>query len=132
MSSLTGPVLAEYQDLFTSSATAGGPNGGLHVGAKAYTGDGREFRFALAGATSLVPGKLQQSPAEVTALEAVAVDAAAVGATSVTISASLTVAANALAGGYLSVAVTPGQGYMYEIKANTAVTSAAGMVVTLV
>jgi hypothetical protein len=131
MSTLTGPVLAEYQDLFSTSTTAGGPNGGLNLGAKAYTGDGREFRFVLAGAATLVPGKLQQSSAEATTLEGVAPAAAAIGATSVTITSSLTVAANILAGGYLTIDTTPGQGYTYKIKANTAVTSATGMVVTL-
>lgn len=132
MSALTGPVLAEYQDLFSSSTTAGGPNGGLQLGAKAYTGDGREFRFSFAGASNLVPGKLYQNPAETTAWENVAVAAAAIGATKVTVTASLTVALNALAGGYLNIAVTPGQGYMYQIAANTAVSAAANMVITLV
>ena len=132
MSSLTGPVLAEYQDLFSTSTTAGGPNGGLNLGAKAYTGDGREFRFVLAGATTLVPGKLQQAPAETTAWEDLTPKAAvAVGATSITINDSITAAANVLAGGYVSVSVTPGQGYTYKIKANTAVSAAGGMVVTL-
>lgn len=131
MSSLTGPVLAEYQDLFTSTTSRGGPNGGLKLGAKAYTGDGREFRFALAGATTLVPGKLQQSSVETTAWEQVAVAAAAVGATTVTLTSSLTLTANILAGGQLIIATTPGQGYQYEIAGNTAVTSAANCVVTL-
>lgn len=131
MSSLTGPVLAEYQDLFSSSATAGGPVGGLQVGATAQTGDGRTFSFALAGATALVPGKLYQSSVETTAWELVAPAAAAVGATTVTITTSLTATLNILAGGYLIGATTPGQGYIYKIKGNTAVTSAANMVVTL-
>lgn len=132
MSTLTGPVLAEYQDLFSSSATAGGPGGGLSLGAKAYSGDGREYRFVLAGATTLVVGELQQSCATVTGLNGLSVDAAAIGDTSVTISSSATAAANALAGGYLMVTVTPGNGYQYQIAGNTAVSSAAGMVVTLV
>lgn len=133
MTQLTGPILAEYQSLFSSSATNGGPGGStnLNLGQKVYTGDGREFRFCLAGATSLVPGKLQQSAVETTAWENIAVAAAAVGATSVTITASITATANILAGGYLIVAVTPGQGYQYQIVANTAVSAAANMVVTL-
>lgn len=131
MSSLTGPVLAEYQDLFSSTTTQGGPNGGLNLGAKAYTGDGREFRFVLAGGTTLVPGKLQQAPAETTGWEDLTPAAAAIGATSITISSSATATANVLRGGYASISVTPGQGYTYKIKANTAVSSATGMVVTL-
>lgn len=128
MSSLTGPVLAEYQDLFSSSTTAGGPGGGLNLGAKATTGDGREYRFVLAGGTALVPGKLQQSPAETTGWENLAVAAAAIGATSITTTSTVTVTANAWAGGFVAVTVTPGQGYFYKIKSNAAATAA---VVTL-
>lgn len=128
MSSLTGPVLAEYQDLFSTSTTAGGPNGGLNLGAKAYTGDGREYRFVLAGATTLVPGKLQQSPVETTGWENLTVVAAAIGATSITTTSTVTVTANAWVGGYVSITITPGVGYIYKIKGNPAATSA---VVTL-
>lgn len=124
MSSLTGPVLAEYQDLYSTTTTQGGPNGGLNLGAKAYTGDGREFRFALAGATTLVPGTLLQCAVENTAWENLAVTATAIGATTVTTTTTLTVTANAWAGGYLFVTVTPGQGYQYKIKSNLAATSA--------
>lgn len=125
MSSLTGPVLAEYQDLFSSTTTQGGPNGGLNLGAKAYTGDGREYRFVLAGGTTLVPGTLQQSPAETTGWENLAFAAASIGATSLTTTSTVTVAANAWAGGYVMVSVTPGQGYQYKIKGNPAATAAA-------
>ena len=123
MSSLIGTgLLAEYQDLFTSSATAGG----MIPGNKAMTGDGREFRFVLAGATALVPGKLQQSAAEdTTNWENLAVAAAAIGATTVVTTTTITAAANLFAGGYLQVTVTPGQGYSYRIKGNTAATTAA-------
>lgn len=128
MSSLTGPVLAEYQDLFSTSTTAGGPNGGLNLGAKAYTGDGREFRFCLAGGTTLVPGKLQQSSAENTGWENLAVAAAAIGATSITTTTTLTVTANAWTGGFAMITTGTGVGYQYKIKSNPAVT---GAVVTL-
>lgn len=124
MSSLTGPVLAEYQDLFSSTTTQGGPNGGLNLGAKAYTGDGREYRFVLAGGTTLVPGKLQQAPAETTGWEDLAIAAAAIGATSITTTSTVTVTKDAWAGGYVSIATTPGQGYFYKIKSNPAATAA--------
>ncbi len=113
-------LLAQYQDLMTSSTG----NGGMQLGAKATTGDGREFRFVLAGGTTLVPGKLQQTSAEVTGWETLAVAAAAVGATTVVTTSTVTVTANELAGGYLVVAVTPGQGYTYRIAGNTAATAA--------
>lgn len=124
MTSLTGPVLAEYQDLFSSTTTQGGPNGGLNLGAKAYTGDGREYRFVLAGGTALVPGKLQQSAAETTGWENLGVAVAAIGATQITTTSTVTVLANQWAGGYVNVEVTSGQGYSYKIKGNPAATSA--------
>jgi hypothetical protein len=117
-------------DLFTTSSTQG-----TDLGALASSGDGRYFRYCLAGATTLVPGKLQQSSAQDTTnynpSGGLAVAAAAAGTFAVTLTGSLTITANALAGGYLSVNVTPGQGYLYRIKSNTGVTAAANCVVTL-
>lgn len=122
MSSLSGTgLLVEYQDLFTSSTTTGG----MVPGNIAYTGDGREYRFALAGATALVPGKLQQSAAEdTTNWENLAVAAAAIGATTVVTTTTITAAANLFAGGFLMISVTPGQGYQYRIKGNNAAAAA--------
>ncbi len=118
------------QDIFTSSATQG-----TDLGAMASTGDGRYFRYVLAGATTLVPGKLQAGPAQDTTnynpSGGLAVAAASIGATQVTLTGTLTITANALAGSYMSVAVTPGQGYTYKVKSNTAVAAAANCVVTL-
>lgn len=118
------------QDVYTSSATQGTDLGDL-----ASTGDGRFFRYVLAGAVTLVPGLLQQAPAQDTTNQnpsgGLAVAAAGIGTTTVTLTGTLTLAANVLAGGYMSVNVTPGQGYMYKVKGNTAVTAAANCVVTL-
>lgn len=116
--------MAEYQDLFSSTTTQGGPNGGLQLGSKAYTGDGREYRFVLAGATSLVPGKLYQAQAETTGWELISIAAAPIGATTIVTTTAITVTLNQLAGGYLIGATTPGQGYSYRITGNTAATSA--------
>lgn len=113
-------LLIEAQDLFSSSST----QNGMDLGGKAVTGDGREFRFVLAGATALVPGKLQQAPVETTAWQNLAAAAAAIGATSIVTTSTVTVAVNAWAGGYVAVTVTPGQGYLYKIKGNTAATAA--------
>ncbi len=124
-STLNGTGLqVEYQDLFSSSATSGG----MQLGGKSVTGDGREFRFVLAGATALVPGTLQQTAAETTGWENLAAAAAAIGATTVVTTTTVTVTANQWAGGYLAVTVTPGQGYLYQIKGNTA---ASGAVTTI-
>lgn len=118
------------QDVFTSSATQT-----TDLGAIASTGDGRYFRYCLAGATTLVPGQVQQGPAQdatnLSPAAGLAVAAAAIGATQVTLTGSLTLAANLLAGSFMTVAVTPGIGYTYKVKGNTAVSSAANCVVTL-
>lgn len=129
-STLTGPVTVVGADLLSDLATPANV-----VGAYVETADGRGYRYAKVGATSTVAGKLYQSSAQDTTNQnpsgGLAVAAAAIGATSVTLTGSLTLAANLLAGGYMSVAVTPGQGYTYRVQGNTAVTSAANCVVTL-
>lgn len=118
------------QDLTTNSSTQTMP-----LGVYMETSDGRGFRYAKNGAVATVAGKVYQGPAlDATNYQpsgGLTPAAANIGDTSVTISSSITVAANALAGGYLSVVVTPGQGYTYRIAGNTAVTGAAGMVVYL-
>jgi len=72
MASLTGPVIFEGQDLYTTSATQ------MHdVGTLAY-GDGKKFRYALAGASDLVMGNLLQESVEDTTYENMAVGTAGV------------------------------------------------------
>lgn len=130
MSVIKANLSVSPQELFTSSSTQGTDIGGL-----ATSGDGRYFRYSLMGAVTAVPGKIYQGPAEDATNQSpaggLAVAAAAIGATQVTLTGSLTLAANLLAGGFMSVVITPGQGYNYKIKGNTAVTSAASCVVTL-
>lgn len=123
MSVLKANLLVTPQEIFTSSATQG-----TDLGAMATSGDGRMFRYTLAGGTTLVPGKLQQTTAEdVTNWENLTPAAAAIGATSVTITTSTTNALNVFANGFMAVTVTPGQGYLYQVKSNAA--SAAGNLV---
>jgi len=118
------------QDVFTNSATQQ-----LPLGVYAETNDGRGFRYALVGATSTVAGKVYQSPAEDTTnlnpSGGLSISAAAIGATTVTLTSSITLALNALAGGIMTVNVGTGVGQTYKISGNTAVSGAAGMVVTL-
>lgn len=130
MSVIKDNIKIAPQELFTTSSTQG-----TDLGAYVTTGDGRGFRYVLNGAVTVVPGKVYQGPAQDTTNQnpsgGLAVAAAAIGATTVTLTGTLTLAANALAGGFMSVAITPGQGYMYKVKSNTAVTAAANCVVTL-
>lgn len=117
-------------DVYTSSSVRE-----VNVGAYAETADGRGWRYALVGAVSTVAGKVYQSSAlDATNLQpsgGLGVAAQSIGDTTITVSTSTTVAADALAGGYLSVDVTPGAGHLYRIKSNTATSAAAGLVITL-
>lgn len=131
MSTLRNNLQIVPQELYTSSTTQG-----TDLGALATTGDGRYYRYAKVGATALVPGQVYQGPANSNAnwnpVGGLGVgQAQATGQNSFTVSASITLAANDLAGGVMSVAVTPGQGYTYKVKSNSAVSAATGAVITL-
>ena len=127
---LTGFPFLSGQDLLTNSSTQTMP-----IGSYMETADGRGYRYAKNGAVATVAGKVYQSSAlDATNLQpsgGLGVSAAAIGDTSVTITSSITLTANQLAGGYLSVDVTPGQGYLYRIAGNTAVSGATGAVIYL-
>lgn len=129
--SLSGFPLVAGQDLNTDSSTQQ-----MAIGAYVETADGRGFRYSKIGAVSTVAGKVYQG----TALDATNLQpsgglavgaAAAIGDTSISTSTSTTWAANLLAGGYVSINVTPGQGYIYRVKSNTATSGATGGVVVL-
>src|ERR1035437_7669280 len=128
MSTLSGPVLSIGQDLYTDSATQMHP-----LGVRAESSDGRGFCYVKCGTVATVPGKVYQGFTQDTTNQLLSgghsVAAQAIGDTTITLSNSITLAANLLAGGYLSVNVTPGQGQLYKIKSNTAVTGAVGMVI---
>lgn len=124
ITTLAGFSQISAQGILNESST------GLHVlGTYMETADGRGYRYAKIGATATVAGKVYQGPAlDATNMQpsgGLATAAAAIGATEITTTDTVTLAANLLAGGYLSVVVTPGQGYTYRIKGNTAATAAA-------
>lgn len=126
MSQFGSVPLTQGQDLFVSSSTANDT-----IGSYAETSDGRGFRYAKAGATALVAGKLQQASAQDTGnFQDLQPVAAAIGAKSVTIITAATFTANQVAGGQMLVTVTPGVGYSYRISANSAVTGGS-VVLTL-
>lgn len=116
MSKLTGAIQILPSDLYAFTSTAQ-----ADLGAKATTGDGREFVYVKAGGTTLVPGKLQQGPAIVANLQNVAVAAAAaVGDKSVTLTISSTaVVANEYDGGLLIINDANGEGQTMRISSHT-------------
>lgn len=129
MSSLSSDTLINPQDLFDVSVAGTANTAGVFgetatLGNLATTGDGRYYRYMVAGVSALVPGKLQQTAAETTGWENLAVAAAAIGATSITTTSTVTVTANQLTGGYALVTTATGVGYQYQIGTHAAVTGA--------
>lgn len=128
MSTFKDNSAVQTQDVLVTSSTQS-----TDLGAFQTTGDGRGFRYAYDGGAALVAGKLYQSPAQDTSnYQNLGVAAASAGATQITITDSITLTANKLTNGYLTVSVTPGQGQTYQIASNTAVTAGTGCVITLV
>lgn len=128
--SMAGTPNLTGADVFSNSSTQLMP-----IGCYMETVDGRGFRYGKIGAVTTVAGKVYQGTAlDATNLQpsgGLGVAAQSIGDTSVTVSTSITLTAALLAGGYMSVDVTPGQGNIYLIANNTAVTSAVGAVITL-
>lgn len=117
---LSGPVAVAAQTLHSSSADQ------YHkLGELIFANDGRAFRYALAGATALVAGDLQQSQAEDTDTQNMTAVAAAIDALSIAASSTTTVTANEYAEGFILANVTPGLGILYKIKGHIAYTTAA-------
>jgi len=121
---LAGPLQVTGQDLRKDSTTQQ-----LPLGTYAETIDGRGFRYFKNGGTATIAGQVYQSaPLDATNDQptgGLGVNTAvAIGGTTVVTSTSTTWAVNQFAEGYLSVNVTPGQGYLYRIKSNTATVAA--------
>ena len=116
----TGPQVVA-QGIFSESSVQ------LHaLGELAHSNDGRAYRYTKVGATALVAGKLYQGAAEDTSnQENLTVATNSIGDTSVVTTTTVTLAANLMAGGLLTVtAATLGAGFTYKIKGNTAATGA--------
>lgn len=123
MSALTSDTLINPQDLFDVSSNSF--NESTNLGGLATTGDGRYFRYALAGAVALVPGNVQQGPVEVTGNENLTAVAAAIGATTLVSTSTVTVTANQYQYGWALITTSAGVGYQYQIASHAAFTSAA-------
>ena len=117
------------QDVYKSSPVQ------QHIlGEKAYTPDGRTFRYVKVGAAALVPGNLLQGPAVVANhVNLTPTAAVAAGDTTITLTLGATaVTANQYAGGYLVTEIgTTGRGQTLLIKSHPAAEASATLVVTL-
>jgi hypothetical protein len=128
MSALTSDIAVGPFNFSDASAIQEAP-----LGARAVTGDGREFRYCKAGAVALVPGKLQQAGPEDTAHQNLAPTAnVAAGATSFTVTLGASaVTANEYAGGWAVIADATGEGYMYQISSHPAADASGTLALNL-
>lgn len=118
----------EVRQTYTGGTT---PGAGLlsgeryPVGTLGTTQDGRWYRFAQNGGSTLVPGNVICGPAPVSDYVNNTATATAVGATTVTFTQGATaITQNYFKDGWMSISVTPGAGYMYGISSHDAVGSA--------
>lgn len=129
MATQLGPaVQVSAQDLYTYSTVQQ-----HNLGEKAFSSDGRTFRYVKAGAL-LVPGDVLQSPAIVANhVNLTPTAAVAVGDTSITVTLGNTAAtANQYAGGYVVVEKgTTGAGQSLLITSHPAASGSATLVLTL-
>lgn len=119
---------ASGQDSFSSSALQTAA-----LGDRRQTGDGRQFKYCLAGAADLVAGNVIQSPIIVPNHLANTPPAVAIGDKSFVYTPGNTAAAaNFYAGGYLGVDTTPGNGYTYQVSGHAAITGSTAFTLNLV
>ena len=96
------------------------------IGQLAVTGDGRKYRYVLAGAASLVVGNALQATVQDVDHDDITCRATAAGDVALLIttgSGSGNLTANEYAEGYVVVDTTPGLGYIYKIKDHAAISA---------
>ncbi len=103
------------------------------LGTRMAFANGKVFRYCLVGGTEIAAGRIVQAPATVAAhdMDLAVSSAAAAGATTVTVGTSLTVTKDQYKEGLMYVNDAAGEGTTYDVKSNTAVSGAVGLVVTL-
>jgi len=103
------------------------------LGTRATTPDGRVFYYAECSGTAITRGgQIVDGIAAVAAHDMdLAATATSAGATSFTSGTSLTVTKDQYADGYVYFNDGPGEGQIYKVKSNTAVSSAAGLSITI-
>lgn len=116
------------QDVRTTSSVLGG----TPLGAYAGTQDGRIYRFGLAGAVALAPGKVNVTPAVVANHQNRTTTTAAIGDYSIGLNVGATAATvDQYAGGYLTINDATGEGISYLIEGNSAAAGSDVMTVQL-
>lgn len=104
----------------------------LPIGTYAETADGRGYRYALAGGTTLSPGKLGvAATVNADATNKTVAASVAVGATSVVIDAGGAIAAGVYDDGYLTINDATGEGISYHVKSHGVLSGAGELTVNL-
>lgn len=94
--------------------------------------DGRVFRHAVAGASNISKGKLQQAAAPIANHANLTVAAASLGATAITVTPGATAgAANLYSEGYMAINDVDGEGATYKIKDHLAITASVAFTLNL-
>ena len=103
------------------------------LGTRMAFADGRVYRYAKDSGAGIAAGRLVQAPATDTAddMDLAWSAGAAVGGTTITTGTSLTITKDQYKDGWLYTNDGAGEGQIYPIKSNTAVSSAAGCVFTI-
>jgi len=127
MAQFTHDMAAIPADIRSNSSVQEAP-----LGAKVVTPNGDAYRYVQAGGTALVPGKLQDGPANATDNANLAVVLGTSGENEITVTLGSTAAtANQYAGGVVSINDEAGEGYTYTIKSHPAADASANLVLTI-
>lgn len=120
-------TVVQGQDFDAISATKE-----MRLGTFAETADGRKYRYALAGGTTLAPGKVVVAATVDSNVSNVTVAATvAAGVKKVVIDAGGAIAGNAYADGYLAINDATGEGHNYSVRGNSTTSGAAELTVYL-
>ena len=128
MPNFTGSIISG-QPAFEDEATA------KHkIGQQAVTGDGRKYRYVLAGATALVVGNALQTTVEDVDHDNLTCRVTAAGATALLMTTGASggaLDANEYAEGYAIIDTTPGLGYVYKISDHLAIAASTNGAINL-
>ena len=136
---LYGPASLAYDSYPAASPAPGAPVSGGPIayrherpfGMQLVLEDGRKFRFAAVGGSTLVVGNLLSAGVLTASQQDLTPAAAAVDARQVSLTTGASSALNLFAEGFLQASVTPGIGETYKIAGHALMTSGAGDLITL-
>ena len=136
---LYGPESMVYDDYAVNSPAPGNNGAGGAIayrhrhpfGKQLILEDGRMFRFAASGGSTLVIGNVLSASVATASQQALTPAAAAVDARTISLTTGASSAINLFAEGYANVSITPGLGNSYKIASHALMTSGAGDIVNL-